>query len=100
MNTQEYLYESVRALPQNVSVVSWKIMEIGNKNGFSNGFGSDSAFSDSGFDAAEIKNLDDKDIFTNLILTKTGLDPQSQEAKDVLEKFLPLFLKASSEIEN
>lgn len=99
VNTQEFLYDAVRSLPQKVSVVSWKIMENVNRNGSGNLFGLDSDSIEGGFDACEIKNLDDKDIFTNLILTKTGLDLQSQEAKEVLEKYLPLFVKAAESIQ-
>lgn len=99
VNTQEFLYDAVRSLPQKVSVVSWKIMENVNRNGSGNLFGLDSDSIEGGFDACEIKNLDDKDIFTNLILTKTGFDLQSQEAKEVLEKYLPLFVKAAESIQ-
>lgn len=84
INAQEYLSDSIRSLSENISVVSWKIAD------------SEKIFASSGFEgleAAEIKNLDDKEIFTQLILSKTGLEPESEEGKAALEKFLPLFLK-------
>lgn len=86
VNAQEYLDEAVRSLPENVNVVSWKIAESDvffERNSFSN------------FDAAEVGNLDDKEIFTQLILSKTGLSAGSEEGKAAVEKFLPLFLELS-----
>ena len=88
MNAQEYLDEESRSLPENISVVSWKIAES-EKSFFSSGF--------ENFDASEIKNLDDKAVFTELILSKSGLEAESEEGKAALEKFLPLFMKIAGE---
>lgn len=88
VNAQEFLDEEIRLLPAHISVVSWKILE------------QEKAFLPTGFDqfdATEIKNLDDKEIFTQLILSRTGLDPASDQAKSTLERFLPLFLQIAGE---
>ena len=89
VNVQDFLDEAIKQLPQNVIVVSWKILESGNAV-----FGS----LNSDYDASEIKNLEDTEIFTQLILSKTGLEPQSEEAKQVLEKFLPVFMQVSQNV--
>lgn len=89
INAQEYLSDSISALSENVSVVSWKIAD------------SDKIFSSmgfEGFEAAEIKNLDDREIFTQLILSKTGVDAKSEEGKSAIAKFLPLFLEIAGEV--
>jgi len=83
VNSQEFLAEAIKSLPENVDVVSWKIAD--SEKIFSSSFES--------FEAAEIKNLDDKEIFTQLILSKTGLSAESEEGKAALEKFLPLFMQ-------
>lgn len=88
VNAQDYLDEAVRSLPNGVSVVSWKIAD------------SAQLFAGSGFDeldASEIRNLDDKEIFTQLILSKSGLDADSEEGQRAVEKFLPLFLKLAAD---
>ena len=89
VNAQEYLEEKIRSLPENICVVSWKIAE-GENALFSSGF--------ENFDAGEIKNLDDKAVFSQLILSKSGLDGESEEGKAVLEKYLPLFMKIAGEV--
>ncbi|MBQ8013008.1 MAG: hypothetical protein IJ257_01240 [Treponema sp.] len=89
VNAQEYLEEKIRSLPENICVVSWKIAE-GENAFFSSGF--------ENFDASEIKNLDDKAVFSQLILSKSGLDGESEEGKAVLEKYLPLFMKIAGEV--
>lgn len=83
VNTQEFLAETIKSLPENVNVVSWKIAD------------SEKILSSSfeNFEATEIKNLDDKEIFTQLILSKTGLSAETEEGKAALEKFLPLFMQ-------
>ncbi len=89
VNTQDFLEEAIAALPENVTVANWKMYEH------------EKAFSEAGFssfDAVEIRNLDDREIFTQLILSRTGLDPQSDEAKSVLEQFLPYFLQVAEEM--
>ena len=89
INAQNYLEDAVHALPANASVVSWKIMDT------------EKMLSDGGafqYDAVEIKNLDDREIFTRLILTKSGLDADSEEGKAAVEKFLPLFMKLAGEV--
>lgn len=91
VNAQAFLDEAIAALPENVTVASWKLLEQRNALAQA-GFAS--------FDAAEIRNLDDREIFTQLILTKlaeVGLDAQSDEAKSALERFLPHFLQAAAE---
>ncbi|MDE5613118.1 MAG: hypothetical protein K2I74_00475, partial [Treponemataceae bacterium] len=73
----------------NGTVASWKLYEH------------ETAFSEAGFsafDAVEIRNLDDREIFTQLILSRSGLDPQGDEAKSVLERFLPYFLQVAEEV--
>ena len=90
VNIQEILSDSIRALPENVSVVSWKIADsekFFEKNAFEN------------FDASEIRNLDDNEIFTQLILSKSGLKAEDENGKLAIEKFLPLFLKLAEEVE-
>lgn len=88
-NAQDFLDDSVRALAQNVQVVSWKILDA--ENLFEGGFES--------LDSEEIKNLDDRQIFTQLILSKTGLAPDTPEAKSALEKFLPIFMQMAQDVE-
>ena len=84
VSAQNFLDDAIRKLPENIRVVSWKVMDA------------EKFFSSSSpdkFEANEIKNLDDKEIFTQLILSKSGLDGESEEGKAVLDKFLPLFLQ-------
>ena len=50
------------------------------------------------YDAVEIKNLDDREIFTRLILTKSGLNADSEEGKAAVENVLPLFMKLAGEV--
>ena len=83
MSAQEFLAEAIKSLPENVNVVSWKIAD--SEKLLSSSFDK--------FEASEIKNLDDKEIFTQLILSKSGLSAESEEGKAALEKFLPLFLQ-------
>lgn len=87
-NAYEFLSDAIAALPENVHIASWKIAEQENH------------FSATGFDlldAEEVKNLDDQEVFSQLILAREGLSPDSDEAKAVLEKFLPLFLQIAGE---
>ena len=86
-NGQDFLEDDIKLLPENIQVVSWKIME--EENLFSGGNYAD-------FSSDEIKNLDDEDVFKQLILSKSGLDPESPEAKALLEKYLPLFISVSN----
>ena len=88
VNAQDYLDETVSLLPKNVSVVSWKILDP--KTVLSK--------STPAFTSQEIKNLDDKEVFTQLILSKTELDKDSEEAKATLEQYLPLLLKIAEEV--
>ena len=83
VSSQEFLAEAIKSLPENVNVVSWKIAD--SEKILSSSFDK--------FEASEIKNLDDKEIFTQLILSKSGLSAESEEGKAALEKFLPLFLQ-------
>ena len=83
VSAQEFLAEAIKSLPENVNVVSWKIAD--SEKILSSSFDK--------FEASEIKNLDDKEIFTQLILSKSGLSAESEEGKAALEKFLPLFLQ-------
>ncbi|MBQ9206666.1 MAG: exonuclease subunit SbcD [Treponema sp.] len=87
VNAQEYLSDTIRSLPKNMSVVSWKVMDAEHYFSISSEYAQ--------FDSTEIKNLDDKEIFTQLLLLKTGFSAESNEGKAVLEKFLPLFLRMS-----
>ena len=88
VNAQEFLDEAIHALPKTMGVVSWKIADT--EHAFSGG-GFDQ------FDATEVKNLDDLEIFTQLILTKSGLSAESEEGKKAIETFLPLFLQLAEE---
>ena len=83
VSAQEYLDGAIRALPESISVVSWKVLDAEKALSLSQF---------AAFDAGEIKNLDDREVFTRLILSKTGLDGDSDEGRRVLDKFLPLFL--------
>ena len=83
VSAQEFLAEAIKSLPENINVVSWKIAD--SEKILSSSFDK--------FEASEIKNLDDKEIFTQLILSKSGLSAESEEGKAALEKFLPLFLQ-------
>ena len=87
VSARDYFAAALERLPDAVSVVSWSAMEH------------ESALAETGggFEAAEIMNLDDAEVFTRLILTREGLSPDSDEARAVLEKYLPLFLKAGAE---
>ncbi len=88
-NAQTFLEDTIHALPEHMSVVSWKIADT------------EKFFAGSGtaqYDAREIKNLDDREIFTQLILTKSGLDAESDEGKSAVEKFLPLFMQLAGEM--
>ena len=88
VSAQEFLADEIRSLPENASIVNWKIAE-GEKSAEPNGFEQ--------YDAAEIKNLDDREIFTQLILAKSRLSAESDEGKAAVEKFLPLFLQMAEE---
>ena len=88
-NAQTFLEDAIHALPAQISVVSWKIADT------------EKAFSETGlahYDAVEIKNLDDREIFARLILSKSGLDAGSDEGKAAVEKFLPLFMQLAGEV--
>ncbi|WP_294427805.1 exonuclease subunit SbcD [uncultured Treponema sp.] len=87
VNVQEYLAETIQNLGENISVVSWKVLD------FEKAFSSSSF---SGFEMREIKNLDDKEVFTQLILSKSGLEAESEEGKRAIEKFLPLFMQIAA----
>ena len=93
VNPQNFLEDSIRALPANMTVVSWRTLENDRKNNLSSSY-----MGSEGVDASEIKNLDDKEIFTQLILSKTGTDSESEEGRNALEKFLPLFMQIAAEV--
>ena len=90
VNAQDFLDDTIRALPEHITVVSWKITEQEKVFSAANGFEQ--------FEAAEIKNLDDKEIFTQLILTKSGLDGASEEGKRAVGTFLPLLMQIAGEV--
>ena len=83
VSAQNYLADAILSLPENIHVVSWKVIDAEKYL---------SITSNESFDVSEIQNLDNKEIFTRLILSKSGFPLGSQEAKAALEKFLPLFL--------
>lgn len=85
VSAREVLEEAVASLPENIRVVSWKIQESGKNNDGS----------PESFEAEEVKGLDDRDIFTRLILSRSGLSQDSEEGRKVLEQFLPLFIEIS-----
>ncbi|MBQ7537788.1 MAG: exonuclease subunit SbcD [Treponema sp.] len=84
ISAREFLEETIKALPENMSVVNWKITDP-------EAFFARNEVRD--FEASEVKNLDDREIFTQLILAKTGFSAESEEGRAALEKFLPLFLQ-------
>ena len=72
-----------------VEVVSWKPLEIlDRKKGL---------FKDIGTE--ELKSLNEKDVFTQLILDKLELTAESEEGKAAVETYLPLFMEISSLVE-
>ena len=50
------------------------------------------------FGASDVKELKAEDVFRTLILNKTQLDPESDEAKKCVEEYLPLFMKIADEV--
>lgn len=87
-NVQLELEETINSLPENISVVSWRPFD--EVQHFSGGFDD--------YDLSEIENLDEKEIFTRLILSKNNLEKDSEEADALLKKYLPLFLQVASEV--
>ena len=89
LNAQEFLEDTIRALPQNYHVASWKVQDA------------EKFFSENseGFESTELKNLDEETVFRQLILAKSGLSAESEEGKAALEKFLPLFMQIAGEQE-
>ncbi len=51
------------------------------------------------FDLTEIKSIDEDEIFKSLILSQTGFDKDSVEAKALLDDYLPLIKSISQEID-
>jgi exonuclease SbcD len=84
VNAQDFLDEDVKNLPENIKVVSWKIFQKESNTSYQNYI--------QDYTSDEIKNLDDEEIFRQLIISKMQLDPESPEVKAALEKFLPLFM--------
>ena len=84
VNAQDFLDEDVKNLPENIKVVSWKIFQKESNTSYQNNI--------QDYTSDEIKNLDDEEIFRQLIISKMQLDPESPEVKAALEKFLPLFM--------
>ncbi|MBR1722292.1 MAG: hypothetical protein IJ727_07420, partial [Treponema sp.] len=93
VNPQNFLEDSIRSLPAHVTVVSWRSFDNERKNS-----GTPAYTGAEGVDASEIKNLDDKEIFTQLILSKIGADSESEEGSQALKKFLPLFMQVAAEV--
>lgn len=89
-NIIDDLYDEINSLPENVKVMHWKPIDLPKM------LNSNFSF----FDADEIKEISDKEIFTKLILYKTGLQKDSNESEKILNEYLPLFLKFAKEVEN
>ena len=51
------------------------------------------------FGVSDVKELSEEDVFRTLILSKEGLDPESEEAKQCIDKYLPLFMEIANEVE-
>lgn len=43
------------------------------------------------FGVSDVTELSEEDVFKTLILNKTQLDPESEEAKELIKEYLPLF---------
>ena len=51
------------------------------------------------FGVSDVTELRVEDVFKTLILNKTQLDPESDEAKKCIEEYLPLFMEIANEVE-
>ncbi|MBO7127593.1 exonuclease subunit SbcD [bacterium] len=51
------------------------------------------------FGVSDVTELSEEDVFKTLILSRTGLDPESVEAKQCLDEYLPLFKEIANEAE-
>ncbi len=51
------------------------------------------------FGVSDVTELSEEDVFKTLILSRTGLDPESGEAKQCLDEYLPLFKEIANEAE-
>ncbi len=51
------------------------------------------------FGVSDVKELSEEDVFRTLILSKEGLDPESEEAKEKIKEYLPLFMEIANEVE-
>lgn len=50
------------------------------------------------FGVSDVTELSEEDVFKTLILNRTQLDPESDEAKQCLAEYLPLFMKIAEEV--
>ena len=51
------------------------------------------------FGVSDVTELSEEDVFKTLILSRTGLDPESDEAKQCLDEYLPLFKEIANGVE-
>lgn len=51
------------------------------------------------FGVSDVTELSEEDVFKTLILNKTQLDPESDEAKKLIDEYLPLFKEIANEVE-
>ena len=51
------------------------------------------------FGVSDVTELSEEDVFKTLILSRTGLDPESDEAKQYLDEYLPLFKEIANGVE-
>lgn len=51
------------------------------------------------FGVSNVKELSEEDVFRTLILSKIGRDPESEEAKQCIDEYLPLFMEIANEVE-
>ena len=51
------------------------------------------------FGVSDVTELSEEDVFKTLILNKTQLDPESKEAKKLIDDYLPLFKEIANGVE-
>ena len=71
-------------------IVNWKVMAEAIQSNFT--------WEEQGID--EVNQLSDEEIFKRLILTKTGLSADSDEAQKLFDEYLPMFQEIVESIEN
>lgn len=90
-NIEIELEDSIKNLPENIHIANIKVYSENAKKIDFEGF--------SEIEIGEIKNIDEKTLFTNLILSKLNLQKDSVEAEEALKTCLPLFMEIMGEVE-